>query len=98
MAKFDVVIAYRNVGIHPRDRPLLGMMWRDKYLVDMALSFGLQSAPYIFRAIADTVQWMATHNHGVDFPHYLDNFLPQVRQPPQFVTKICRHAYSCAPS
>ena len=52
------------------------MMWRDKYCVDMALPFGLQSAPYIFTAIADTIQWMATHNHGVDFlRHYLHDFL-----------------------
>ena len=60
MAKFDVVSAYRNVAIHPQDRPLLGMMWRDKYYVDMALPFGLRSAPYIFTAIADMVQWMLT--------------------------------------
>ena len=31
MAKFDVVSAYRNVAIHPQDRSLLGMKWRDKY-------------------------------------------------------------------
>ena len=76
MAKFDVASAYQNVAVHPRDRPLLGMMWCDKYFVDMALPFGLRSAPYIFTAIADTVQWMATHNHGIDFlQHHLDDFL-----------------------
>ena len=76
MAKFEVASAYRNVAVHPRDRPLLGMMWCDKYYVDIALPFGLWSAPYIFTAIAVTVQWMATHNHGIDFlQHYLDDFL-----------------------
>ena len=76
MVKFEVVSAYQNVAVHPRDQPLLGMMWHDKYYVDMALPFGLRSAPYIFTAIAVTVQWMATHNHGVDFlQHYLDDFL-----------------------
>ena len=76
MAKFDVVIAHRNVAIHARGWPLQGMMWHDKYYVDMTLPFGLQSAPYIFTAIADAVQWMATHNHGVDFlQHYLDDFI-----------------------
>ena len=75
MAKFDVASAYRNVAVHPQDRPLLGMVWRGKY-VDMALPFGLRSAPYIFTAIADLVQWMLNHNHGVDFlRHYLDDFL-----------------------
>ena len=76
MAKFDVASVYRNVAIHPQDRPLLGMVWRGKYYVDMALPFGLRSAPYIFTAIADLVQWMLTQNYGVDFlRHYLDDFL-----------------------
>ena len=39
MAKFDVASAYRNVAIHPGDGALLGMMWHDKYYVDMALPF-----------------------------------------------------------
>ena len=76
LAKFDVASAYRNVAIHPLDRPLLGMKWREQYYVDMALPFGLRSAPYIFTAIADMVQWMLTSHHGVDFlRHYLDDFL-----------------------
>ena len=76
MAKFDVASAYRNVAIHPQDRPLLGMKWRDKYYVDMALPFGLRSAPYIFTSIADMVEWILTHNYGVDFlRHYLDDFM-----------------------
>ena len=76
MAKFDVASAYRNVAIHPEDRPLLGMKWRGQYFVDMALPFGLRSAPFIFTAIADLVEWILVHNYGVDFlRHYLDDFL-----------------------
>ena len=76
MAKFDVASAYRNVAIHPQDRPLLGMRWRGKYYVDMALPFGLRSAPYIFTAVADVVEWILTHNYGVTFlRHYLDDFM-----------------------
>jgi len=76
MAKFDVASAYCNVAIHPQDRPLLGMRWRGKYYVDMALPFGLRSAPYIFTAIADVVEWILTHNYGVTFlRHYLDDFM-----------------------
>ena len=74
--KFDVVSAYRNVAIHPQDRSLLGMKWRDKYYVDMAPPFGLCSAPYIFTFIADMVEWILTHNYGVDFlNHYWDDFM-----------------------
>ena len=47
MAKFDVASAYRNVAIHPDDRPLLGMQWHGKYFVDMVLLFGLRSASFI---------------------------------------------------
>ena len=63
MAKFDVASAYRNVAIHPDDRPLLGMQWRGKYFVDLDLPFRLRSAPFIFIS------------YGVDFlRHHLDDF------------------------
>lgn len=76
LAKFDVASAYRNVGIHPVDRPLLGMKWREQYFVDLTLPFGLRSAPFIFTAIADLVEWILVHNYGVEFlRHYLDDFL-----------------------
>ena len=76
MANFDVVSTYCNVAVPLQDCPLLGIVWRGNYYVDMALPFSLCSAPYIFSAIADLVQWMLTRNHGVDFLcHYLDDFL-----------------------
>lgn len=39
MAKFDVQAAYRNLAIHPDDRYLLGMKWKDAYYVDLVLPF-----------------------------------------------------------
>ena len=76
MAKFDVASAYRNVAIHPDDCPLLGMQWRGQYFVDLVLPFGLRSAPFIFTAIADLVEWILVHNYHVTFlRHYLDDFL-----------------------
>lgn len=69
-----VANGYRNLAIHPQNCPQgcpLGIKWRDKFYVDMTLPFGLCSAPYIFKFIADMVQGMLTHNHGVDFlRHY----------------------------
>ena len=47
MAKFDVLAAYRNIPIHPDDRHLLGMFWRDNFYVDLTLPFGLRSALFI---------------------------------------------------
>jgi hypothetical protein len=58
LAKMDIKQAYRNVLIHPHDRPLLGMCWEGTVYVDAALPFGLRTAPLIFSALADTLQWI----------------------------------------
>ena len=75
MAKLDVKSAYRIVPVHPSDRYLLGMMWDGKVFVDAALPFGLRSAPKIFNALADAVQWMAEQQGIDDIWHYLDDFI-----------------------
>ncbi len=76
MAKFDVKAAYRNIPIHPGDRFLLGMKWRDKFYVDLVLPFRLRSAPFIFDSVAEAVEWILTHNYAIKpLFHYLDDFL-----------------------
>ena len=76
MAKFDVEAAYRNIPLHPSDRFLLGMKWRESYYVDLTLPFGLRSAPYIFNSVADMVEWILVHSYEVsDLLHYLDDFI-----------------------
>ena len=75
MAKLDLRDAYRIVPVHPLDRPLLGMQWKDTTYVDTALPFGLRSAPKIFSALADGLIWIL-QSHGVSPSlHYLDDFL-----------------------
>ena len=75
IAKFDVESAYRNVSVHSGDRYLLGMKWWGNYFIDLALPFGLRSAPFIFSSITDLLEWILKHNYGVDFLlHYLDDF------------------------
>ena len=74
LAKFDVESAYRIVPVHPDDRHLLGMEWKGKLYVDTALPFGLRSAPKIFSALADALQWVF-EQHGLKVLHYLDDFL-----------------------
>ena len=82
MAKFDVETAYRNIAIHPDDRFLLGLKWRGKFYVDLALPFGLRSAPFIFNSVADMVEWILLNSHHVsDLLHYLDDFI--TAGPPQ---------------
>ena len=50
----DVKSAYRNVPVHPDDRHLLGMRWRNEVYVDTTLHFGLRSAPIIFISTTKT--------------------------------------------
>ena len=75
MAKVDVKSAYRNVSIHPHDRWLMGMLWEGTVYIDTALPFGLRSAPKIFTAVVDAVEWIV-RQEGVNFViHYLDDYL-----------------------
>ena len=44
--------------------------------MDLALPFGLRSAPFIFNSVADMVEWILRHAHNVlDLMHYLDDFI-----------------------
>lgn len=75
LAKIDIQSAYRVIPVHPQDRTLLGMKWQGNVYVDAALPFGLRSAPKIFNAVADALEWIV-HNRGVRFVmHYLDDFI-----------------------
>ena len=75
MAKFDIESAYCIVPVHLDDRFLLGMQWRGNFFIDLALPFGLHSAPYIFSAVADLLEWIVRRNYHVAFlKHYLDDF------------------------
>lgn len=68
--------AYHNIAVNLSNRFLLGMIWRGKYFVDLALPFGLRSAPYIFNSVADMVEWILLNTHHLsDLMHYLDDFI-----------------------
>ena len=80
VAKIDIKSAYRLVPVHPDDRKCLGMHWDGKIYIDSKLPFGLRSAPKIFNAVADAVEW-CVHADGVpNVYHYLDDFA--VVEPP----------------
>ena len=74
MAKFDVRCAYRLLPVHVEDRHFLGMRWRDKFYVDLALPFGIRSAPQIFSRFADRLQCILQNEGPVEYiQHYLDD-------------------------
>ena len=75
LAKIDIKEAYRNIPVHPDDRPLLGMAWGGRTYIDCQLPFGLRSAPLLFSVVADVLEWIVLQK-GVSFcMHYLDDFL-----------------------
>ena len=74
MAKVDIEAAYRLVPVHPHDRPLLGMVWKGQIFADPMLPFGLRSAPKIFNAIADALEWYLKSRGIAHVFHYLDDF------------------------
>lgn len=59
LAKVNIRSAYQLVPVHPEDRWLLGMSWESRLFDDTVLPFGFRSAPKIFTAMADAVEWMA---------------------------------------
>ena len=70
MAKMDVKHAYRNIPVQQADSRLLGMKWASK-----TLPFGLRSAPLIFSAVADALQWMMEMRGATWVRHYVDDFI-----------------------
>ena len=98
MAKFDVQAAYRNFAVHPDDHYLLGMKWCGQFFVDLALPFGLCSAPYIFNPVPDLVEGIIRNKYRVaDLMHYLSDFITaspanalQCSQNLQTLLAVCR--------
>ncbi len=75
LAKADVSKAYRNVPVHPEDRWLLGMEWNGQVFVDGVLLFGLRSAPLLFTALGDAVEWVAKRKGASWLQYYIDDFV-----------------------
>jgi hypothetical protein len=49
--------------------------WKEKYYVDPILPFGLQSAPKIFNAVADALEWCLRRRGIRHVYHYLDDLI-----------------------
>ena len=75
LVKADIKEAYRMVPVHPEDQHLLGMQWDQIVYIDQMLPFGLRSAPKLFSAVADALQWIL-HKKGIAKSlHYLDDYV-----------------------
>lgn len=68
----DIQQAYRNIPVAVADQHLLRMIWKEVY-VDKVFPFGLRSAPLIFSAIADALEWITTQQGASTLPRQLSN-------------------------
>ena len=75
LGKTDIKSAYRIIPVHPADRLLLGMEWQGNTFVDTRLLFGLRSAPLIFTAVADSLEWIVKQQGVQYLYHYLDDLI-----------------------
>ncbi len=75
MAKADIKQAYRIIPVHPEDRHLLAVQWDNTVMLDKVLPFGLRSAPLIFTAVADGLQWIMLKRGVSMVTHYLDDYI-----------------------
>lgn len=87
LAKIDIESAYRLIPVHPQDRPLQAVSWEGQIYIDSMLPFGLRSAPKIFNAVADALNWHLQESEITHIRHYLDDFI--IVAPPNMDT--CQH-------
>ena len=98
LAKIDIESAYRLVPVHPDDRPMQAMVWEGNLYIDPMLPFGLRSAPKIFNAVADALEWYLHYQGVTHVFHYLDDFIvvgppdsPSCGQDMALLNHTCKH-------
>lgn len=73
--KLDLEQAFRQIPVRVEDWHLLGFQWGKAFYHEIALSFGLRSAPYIFNLFAEALHWIIARHLPAFLRHYLDDFL-----------------------
>ena len=67
MAKIDLRDAYKQIGVHPEDWPLLGTTWINdsgttEYFYDTVLPFGCRSSAALFDKFATGLEFIMFQN------------------------------------
>ena len=75
MAKIDIRSAFPLIPVHPTDRHLLSMKWKEYTFIDTCLPFGLRFAPKLFNILADLLTGVLTRQGMTFVLHYLNDFL-----------------------
>ena len=58
MSKIDIKDAFRIIKVRSADWPLLVFCWKNQFMFDLALPFGLRSSPPIWDRPASKVYWL----------------------------------------
>ena len=70
LAKIDISSVFRIIPVHPSDCHLLSMKWKNQAFIDNQLPFSLKSAPMLFNAYADALEWILRKD-GIPSPPLL---------------------------
>ena len=76
LAKLDLQEAFHHIPVAPSQWNLLGFHWQSQFYHAAVLTFGLQSASYIFNLFAEGLHWIILWHIPGELHHYMDNFLP----------------------
>ena len=72
--KVDLSRAYRQLPIDPYDWPLLGILWEEKFNVDLEIPFGLRHGAMACQRVTKVVYYVLKNKHQADASPYIDDF------------------------
>ncbi len=75
LAKIDILDAYRIIPVYLEEQPFMALSWEGRVYIDCQLPFGLASAPAIFSAVAEALEWVLRRRGVRGVLRYLDDFL-----------------------
>ncbi|KAI0996201.1 hypothetical protein K3495_g11978 [Podosphaera aphanis] len=83
--KKDMADAFRNTPLSRLPYWLFSFKWQDCSYTETCLSFGLSTAPFLFKLFAEAFHWMLASYLGWCVKHYLDDFIRTI--PPASVNE-----------
>jgi hypothetical protein len=97
MAKTNLLQAYRQLSVTPKEYHLLGLRWEGKTYFDRAIPMGCSSSSLIFTTFSDTLKKLAINKFGLTHVvAYLDDFLIIAHSRQQCDTDLKSFLQCCA--
>ena len=77
--KVDWTSAYKHLGVKKEDLVLQCIQWGGRVFVELRMTFGCRSSPFVFDITSDVIKEIAAKNVGMkrrDIPKCLDDCIP----------------------